>query len=363
MMTMAATHEQTLTSMPGKDYVEAELQDPEKTHFLPVNDNIADVAEAALITKRRQSWYSAISTKHIATVTINTACAVGLVFINKHIFTSVPIRHAQVSFAALHFAITAGALYAASSHSLATSASRYGIRGTQLFERKHLDVLTVLPLAFGMLASVVLTNASLAYSSIQFYQVARVLTTPTVAALEYLVLRKTVPLMAGLTLVPVCLGVGLVSWFDTIAAASAQAAAAGSTTPLGVLFAGLSLVAAATYTVLIRSIIRVPSVLLLAQGPISVVLMLYIIPFSDDITGWCSVGLSTWLIVLLSGLLACGLHVTQFLIIDGWGPVASTVVGHFKTCLIITIGWLTAGRSLPVGSIMGILLAVGGIIA
>ncbi|KAF2772063.1 hypothetical protein EJ03DRAFT_267377, partial [Teratosphaeria nubilosa] len=290
------------------------------------------------------------------------------VFINKRIFTSLPIRHAQVSFAACQFAITAGALYAASSRRLTASAANPGIiKGTQLFERKNLDALSVLPLALGMLASVVLTNASLAYSSIPFYQVARVLTTPSVAALEYLVLRKTVPLAAGLTLVPVCLGVGLVSWFDTIAAASVQAEAAGSTTPLGVQFAGLSFVAAAAYTVLIKKYHQSTECsspqLLLAQGPVSVVLMLYIIPFSDDITGWCSVGLSTWLIVLLSGLLACGLHVSQFLIIDGLGPVASTVVGHFKTCLIITIGWLTTGRSLPGGSVLGILLAVGGIIA
>ena len=48
---------------------------------------------------------------------------------------------------------------------------------------------------------------------------------------------------------------------------------------------------------------------------------------------------------------------------DGPGPVASTVVGHAKTCLIIAIGWTHSRRSLQDGSMVGILLAVGGIIA
>lgn len=51
------------------------------------------------------------------------------------------------------------------------------------------------------------------------------------------------------------------------------------------------------------------------------------------------------------------------MIIDGAGPVASTVVGHFKTCLIITIGWVYSQRPLKDGGMIGIVLAVGGIIA
>ena len=57
------------------------------------------------------------------------------------------------------------------------------------------------------------------------------------------------------------------------------------------------------------------------------------------------------------------MHISQFLIIDGAGPVASTVVGHFKTCFIISIGWVHSQRPLKDGSMVGILLAVGGIVA
>ncbi len=64
------------------------------------------------------------------------------------------------------------------------------------------------------------------------------------------------------------------------------------------------------------------------------------------------------------GFLACLLHISQFLIVDGAGPIASTVVGHAKACLIITIRCSYSRRLLRDGSMIGILLlAVGGIVA
>lgn len=64
-----------------------------------------------------------------------------------------------------------------------------------------------------------------------------------------------------------------------------------------------------------------------------------------------------------SGVLACLINLSQFLIIKEAGPVSSTVVGHSKTCLIVAAGWIHSGKSLSDGSLAGILLALGGIIA
>jgi solute carrier family 35 protein E3 len=64
-----------------------------------------------------------------------------------------------------------------------------------------------------------------------------------------------------------------------------------------------------------------------------------------------------------SGILACLINLSQFLIINEAGPVSSTVVGHSKTCLIIAFGWFHSGKSLSDGSLVGILMALGGIIA
>lgn len=210
------------------------------------------------------------------------------VFVNKQIFEDRALRHAQVTFAALHFAITAGTLYIASMPAI------------NLFQRKQLGMIQMLPLAVAMIASVVLTNASLAYSSIQFYQVVRVLVTPTVALLDFTVLKKRIPLMAALTLIPVCVGVAVVSYFDTSAKAGSTAR---GTSPLGVMFAFVSLFGTASYTVLIKKYHQVTGCesaqLLLNQSPVSVLIMLYIIPFSDDVTIWNTVSVSTWVAILL----------------------------------------------------------------
>ncbi len=53
---------------------------------------------------------------------------------------------------------------------------------------------------------------------------------------------------------------------------------------------------------------------------------------------------------------------SQFFIIGQTGPVSSTVVGHLKTCLIVTLGWVTSGRSVGDKSIFGVVVAVGGMI-
>lgn len=69
----------------------------------------------------------------------------------------------------------------------------------------------LLPLAIAMCLNVILPNLSLAYSSITFYQVARILLTPTVAVMNYVLHGSKLPWLAIAALIPACLGVGMVS--------------------------------------------------------------------------------------------------------------------------------------------------------
>lgn len=62
-------------------------------------------------------------------------------------------------------------------------------------------------------------------------------------------------------------------------------------------------------------------------------------------------------------MFAALINLSQFFIIGQTGPVSSTVVGHLKTCLIVALGWLTSGRSVGDRSIVGVFIAVGGIIS
>lgn len=62
-----------------------------------------------------------------------------------------------------------------------------------------------------------------------------------------------------------------------------------------------------------------------------------------------------------SGLLACFLNISHFVIVNEIGALSSTIVGHFKTCSIVAMGWIVSGKPLKDGSLVGIFLAIGGI--
>ena len=183
--------------------------------------------------------------------------------------------------------MTAAALYLLSSPAIS------------MFQRKKASVLEILPIAVAMIFNVVLPNASLAYSSIQFYQIVRVLITPCVVVLSYVVLKETVSLAIILTLIPVCIGVGIVTYYETKPNLGLKAKA---TTPIGVIFAFSGLLTSALYTVWIKKYGKLgleDLQLLLNQAPVSVLIMLYVIPFSDDVTVWYTVSLPIWGIILL----------------------------------------------------------------
>lgn len=64
-----------------------------------------------------------------------------------------------------------------------------------------------------------------------------------------------------------------------------------------------------------------------------------------------------------SGGFAALINISQFFIIAQTGPVSSTVVGHVKTCTIVALGWMTSGRAIGDKSVLGVFVAIGGIIA
>lgn len=63
-----------------------------------------------------------------------------------------------------------------------------------------------------------------------------------------------------------------------------------------------------------------------------------------------------------SGALAMLINISQFFIIAQTGPVASTIVGHSKTCIIVLLGWAVSGRKATDMSVVGLLVALAGII-
>ncbi|KAK3997283.1 solute carrier family 35 member E3 [Cladorrhinum sp. PSN332] len=286
-------------------------------------------------------------------MTVNTLATIGIVFTNKAIFSEPSLKLAQLSFAAFHFFITYFTLFIISRPRFA------------FFVPRRASIRDILPLSISMSLNVILPNLSLAFSSVTFYQVARILLTPTVAAMNFVLYRATLPKGAIIALIPACIGVGMVSYYDSLPAADATVK---TTSTLGVIFAFSGIVASSLYTVWIASYHRKLQMssmqLLFNQAPVSAFMLLYVIPFVDTFPeSWSMVPTSKWLLILMSGLYASLINISQFFIIAQTGPVSSTVVGHVKTCTIVALGWATSGRGGTDKSVLGVLVAVGGIIA
>ncbi|UPK93663.1 hypothetical protein LCI18_004598 [Fusarium solani-melongenae] len=281
---------------------------------------------------------------------INTMATVGIVFTNKIIFSDPTLRRCQLSFASFHFLVTWLTL-----HVLSKSLS--------LFVPRRAATRQMVPLAMAMCFNVILPNMSLAYSSVMFYQLVRILVTPAVALMNLLLYREILPLPAVFALVPVCVGVGLFTYSDS---SKTVDGVVSQTSILGTVFAFTGVFASALYTIWIASYHRKLQMssmqLLYNQAPIASLLLLYVIPFLDVFPDQRIVPIHRWLTIALSGVLASLINISQFYIVAQTGPVSSTVVGHVKTCTIVALGWALSGRDINEKRVAGVFIAVGGII-
>ncbi|KUJ18787.1 putative solute carrier family 35 member E3 [Mollisia scopiformis] len=280
------------------------------------------------------------------------ASTIGIVFTNKAIFNDPNFKMMQTSFACFHFICTGLTLYV-------VSRPRIGA-----FVPKRAGIVEMLPLAFSMCLNVVLPNLSLAFSTVTVYQLCRVLLTPMTAIINFVFYHATIPVNAALALIPVCLGVGITSYYDI--KPSSEPTTVENTSLTGVIFALSGVLASSAYTVLIgayhKKLSMSSSQLLLNQAPISSVMLMFAIPIVDKIPDLTIVPEYRWAMIVMSGGFASLINISQFFIVAGSGPVSSTVVGHLKTVSIVGIGWAVSGKSVTDMSALGVLMTIGGIV-
>ena len=171
-----------------------------------------------------------------------------------------------------------------------------------MFEPAVAGLVEMMPLALAMCLNVILPNLSLAYSSVAFYQIVRVLLTPLVAVINFFFYGVAIPRQAVWTLAPICVGVGIVSYYDSKSESRAGINThVKTTTPLGMLFAFAGVIASSFYTIWIGSYPKRFNMnsmqLLFNQAPISAFLLLYVIPFTDQPPVWSAVEGRKWMLV------------------------------------------------------------------
>jgi solute carrier family 35 protein E3 len=197
-----------------------------------------------------------------------------------------------------HFFCTSSALYIAS------------LPPFNLFVSIRLPFWQMIPLSFLFVSSLLLNNLSLTFNSVGFYQISKIMTTPAVVFLNLCLFRKTISMAMTAALVSVCVGVALTN-----------SNGLQISHLVGILLAVAAFMVTAAYQIWIgKKLIDFGTSspqLLLNQATISVGLLVFIAPFSDTIL---AVNLrfiqpQTWLALVLSGLCAAVLNLSQFLII------------------------------------------------
>ncbi|KAL9126171.1 MAG: hypothetical protein Q9217_004733 [Psora testacea] len=334
---------------------DAEMEDKSRGRDLEKDGADGTVAQTPVIVTKDHIVPDPLArAKMLMWMAINTLATVFIVFCNKAIFSDPSFGQCQAAFAAFHFFVTAATLYALSRPSFA------------MFIPKWIPVANMMPLAIAMAMNIVGMNLSLQISTITFYQITRVLLTPTVAVINFFFYKKTIPRLAAYSLIPMCFGVALISYYD-VKPPPPPGAPIKETGALGVIVALGSVFISGVYTVWVGTYQRRYEVngfqLLFNQAPIGGVVLLYVVPWTDKFPALDKAPLNVWWMILFSGILASLINVSQFFIIGGAGAVESTVVGHLKTCLIVVIGAFTGGRIITDKAALGIMLALLSIFA
>ncbi|KAJ7978940.1 UDP-galactose transporter 2 [Quillaja saponaria] len=265
----------------------------------------------------KKSW----AVSDVGAWAMNVIGSVGIIMANKQLMSN---KGYAFSFATtltgFHFAVTA--LVGLVSNATGYSASKY----VPMWEL----------LWFSIVANMSITgmNFSLMFNSVGFYQISKLSMIPVVCVMEWILHNKHYSREVKMSVVVVVIGVGVC----TISIGSLQ-----------------NKYSIGSFELLSKT------------APIQALSLLVFGPFIDYylsgklITNY-KISTGATFFILLSCSLAVFCNVSQYLCIGRFSAVSYQVLGHMKTVCVLTLGWLLFDSELTFQNIMGMLLAVVGMV-
>lgn len=245
-------------------------------------------------------------------------------------------------------------------HLLVTFCSLHVALWLKWFEHKPFDPRAVM--GFGILngTSIGLLNLSLGFNSVGFYQMTKLAIIPCTVLLETLFFRKIFSRNVQLSLAVLLVGVGIATVTDLHLNA------------LGSILSLLAVVTTCVAQIMTNTIQRkfkVSSTQLLYQScPYQAITLFIAGPFLDGILTNKNVFAFNYTpqvlaFIVLSCLISVSVNFSTFLVIGKTSPVTYQVLGHLKTCLVLTFGYLLLQDPFRWQNILGILVAIVGMIS
>jgi solute carrier family 35 protein E3 len=270
---------------------------------------------------------------------LNASSSIGIVFTNKMVFQMYDFKYGTL-LTFIHFIFTFVGLEIC--------------RIMGVFERKPVKIMEVLPLSLSFCGFVALTNLSLQYNTVGFYQLMKVLTTPLIVGIQTLFYGETFPMNIKLSLALTCVGVTVASVSDPEA------------NFVGTLIALSALLVTSMYQIWVGTKQKELGCnsyqLLYWQAPLSALILIPIIPLFDDLSTLKEMPKNDTLVaIVISSLLAFLVNLSIFLVIGKTSPVTYNVLGHFKLTVILVGGFLIFGQAADIKVITGIFITLAGV--
>lgn len=230
-----------------------------------------------------------------------------------------------------------------------------------LFHIKELPLKSVSKLALGTMGFICLTNLSLQHNSVGFYQVMKVMTTPTVVIIEALLYQKYLDNQLKVALVPVCLGVIITTATDfRLNLVGASYAVAGViVTSFYQIWSGTlqeslncNALQLQTYVSPLAAVFILPFVFIFDNY----------MPTNVDSIWFYQFNRTTLGLIAVTGFFGFLVNISIFLVIGRSSPVSYNVLGHCKTAVVLISDFVLFGRPVDLKSSTGILFTLVGVV-
>ncbi|KAF8395953.1 hypothetical protein HHK36_017563 [Tetracentron sinense] len=214
---------------------------------------------------------------------------------------------------------------------------------------------------FSVVANMSITgmNLSLMLNSVGFYQISKLSMIPAVCVMEWILHSKHYSREVKMAVVVVVVGVGVCTITDV------------KVNTKGFLCACVAVLSTSLQQISIGSLQKKYSIgsfeLLSKTAPIQAFSLLVLGPFSDyylngKFISNYKLSSGAMFFILLSCSLAVFCNVSQYLCIGRFSAVSFQVLGHMKTVCVLTLGWVLFDSELTFKNILGIAVAVVGMV-
>ncbi|PIA44088.1 hypothetical protein AQUCO_01700006v1 [Aquilegia coerulea] len=244
-------------------------------------------------------------------------------------------------------------------HFLVTALVGMVSNSTGYSQSKHVPMWELLWFSIVANTSITGMNLSLMLNSVGFYQISKLSMIPVVCIMEWIIHNKQYSREVKTSVIVVVVGVGVCTVTDVKVNAK------------GFICALVAILSTSLQQISIGSLQKKYSIgsfeLLSKTAPIQALSLLVLGPFIDYYLNGSFIAnykLTTGatVCILISCSLAVFCNVSQYLCIGRFSAVSFQVLGHMKTVCILTLGWLLFDSALSFKNILGMAVAVLGMI-